>query len=80
MVLELKDKLAKGFALGGDTHGVTGAVTPTVTALQTDAVHALQALGFSNAEALHALQGMDLTGMTVEDVIRTCLRRMGDYA
>ena len=28
---------------------------------------------------LSALQGMDLRGLSVEDIIRTCLRRMGDH-
>ena len=81
VVLELKDKLAKNFTAAETGAPAVGTVpVATATAVQADAVNALLALGFSRSEALSALSGMDLRGMTVEDIIRTCLRRMGDRA
>lgn len=81
VVLELKDKLAKTYgAVDGADLPVGGAgAAQSAPAAQADAVNALLALGFSRSEALSALQGMDLRGMSVEDIIRTCLRRMGDH-
>ncbi len=76
VVLELKDKLAKeqgsalenytpprqGFAIAEDKMGESAA--------------ALAVLGYSQSEINHALKGIDLESLTLEQIIKEALKKM----
>ena len=65
IVLELKDKVAKGFAAGIDLENVAGAASDT----------ALVSLGYSQSEAALAVSKIDGT-LPVEEIIKLALRSM----
>ena len=77
IILELKDKLAKG-QLGngaGETYGGTG-VTVIPENKVSEASAALAVLGYSQSEIAVALKGMELENMTLEQIIKQALKRM----
>ena len=43
---------------------------------KNEAVVALTVLGYSNSEALKAVQGIDVTGMTTEDILKAALKKL----
>ena len=77
--LELKDKLAK-------EQENLGAVSSTIAASPTqnnsasavsEAVSALMVLGYSQAEAMQAMEGLSVSEeWTAEDLIRSCLKKL----
>lgn len=76
IILELKDKLAKGqMAAGGETYGGTG-VTIIPENKSTEAAAALAVLGYSTQEVSVALKGIDVENLKLEDVIRQALKKM----
>ena len=76
VILELKDKLAKGqqFA-GGESYGGTG-VTVIPENKLSEASAALAVLGYSQTEINAALKGIDLDALPLEEIIRAALRKM----
>ena len=78
IILELKDKLAKG-QLGtsacGEQYGETG-VTIIPENKSTEAAAALAVLGYSQAEIAVALKGVDMESQKLEEIIRQALKRM----
>lgn len=77
IILELKDKLAKGQlgATAGESYGGTGmTVIPQNKA--SEAAAALAVLGYSQAEVAQALKGVDVENLTLEDIVRQALKRM----
>ena len=76
IVLELKDKVAKGFAGGMDLETVAGAAADTPAAQSTSqAIAALVSLGYSQSEAAMAVSKIDAT-LPVEEIIKLALRGM----
>lgn len=78
VILELKDKLTKETALQGiDVKATTtvGGNTAGAHAALNDAVDALMVLGYSRAEAMDALRGID-SSMPTEDLIRMALKKL----
>ncbi len=77
IILELKDKLAKGQLDAGpvETYGGTG-VTVIPENKLSEATAALAVLGYSTQEAALALKGLDLEGLPLEQVIKQALKRM----
>jgi Holliday junction DNA helicase RuvA len=78
VILELKDKLTKETALQGvdiTASAVTGGNTAGAHTALNDAVDALMVLGYSRAEAMDALRGMDASVPT-EDLIRMALKKL----
>lgn len=75
IILELKDKIAKGFAgetvSGNDVEGDSG-----IGGILGDAVDTLLVLGYKRGEAMAALNGIDVSGMSLEDVIKAALNKM----
>ena len=71
VIIELKDKVAKGFDLSGDDVSVqdTGSYVPS--SVSQEAIEALCVLGYTNTEAVKAVKNS--TGITVEDIIRNAL-------
>lgn len=77
VILELKDKLAKGQTVSGSGESVAG---PAVTIIPqnklSEASAALAVLGYSQAEINVALKGVDIEGQSLEQVIRLALKNM----
>ena len=76
IVLELKDKVAKGFVEGISLEDVAGASTETpATQSSAQAIAALMSLGYSQSEAALAIAKIDAT-LPVEEIIKLALRSM----
>jgi len=77
VILELKDKLAKGQTLStrGESYGGTG-VTIIPENKLSEASAALAVLGYSQSEINVALKGIDLDGLTLEQIIKAALKKM----
>ena len=77
VILELKDKLAKGQTISGSGESVAG---PAMTIIPqnklSEASAALAVLGYSQAEINVALKGIDIDGQPLEQVIRLALKNM----
>ena len=73
IVLELKDKVAKGFAAGIDLENVADAASTAQGAGQ--AIAALVSLGYSQSEAALVVSKIDGT-LPVEEIIKLALRSM----
>ena len=76
IILELKDKLAKGqlTASGGETFA--GGVTIIPEDKTSEAAAALAVLGYTQSEISAALRGVDMENLSLEDVIRQALMKM----
>lgn len=77
VILELKDKLAKGQTMlsGGESYGGTG-VTVIPENKLSEASAALAVLGYSQSEVNVALKGIELDSLPLDQIIRQALRRM----
>lgn len=77
IILELKDKLAKGqtISMQGETYGGTG-ITIIPENKRSEAAAALAVLGYSQSEINIALNGIALDGLTLEQVIKQALKKM----
>jgi len=76
VILELRDKLAKGQTMGGgEPYGGSG-VTVIPENKLSEASAALAVLGYSQNEINVALKGVDLDSLSLEDIIRQALRKM----
>ena len=76
IVLELKDKVAKGFVDGISLKDVAGASAQTPAAQSSSqAIAALVSLGYSQSEAALAVSKIDAT-LPVEEIIKLALRGM----
>lgn len=77
IVLELRDKMSK------EQLETAGSASPAIAAVSSggvnhtqEAVAALMVLGYSQAEALHAMEGLDAAQMEAEELIRQCLKKL----
>ena len=77
IVLELRDKMSK------EQLETASSVSPVAMAAASggvnhtqEAVAALMVLGYSQAEALQAMEGMDAAQMEAEGIIRQCLKKL----
>lgn len=77
IILELKDKLAKGqLGIGaGESYGGTG-VTLIPENKFSEANAALAVLGYSGSEIAVALKGIDMESLTLEQIIKQALKKM----
>ena len=73
IVLELKDKIAKGDL--PQSSGTVSAPAP-IKGTAGEALSALMVLGFSEAEAENALSGLD-SSLPIEQLIKSALKRLG---
>lgn len=77
VILELKDKLAKGQTISAGGETVTGpAVTIIPQNKASEAAAALAVLGYSQAEINVALKGIDIESLALEQIIRLALKNM----
>ena len=77
IVLELRDKMSK------EQLQTASSASPAAAEIVSDgvnhtqeAVAALMVLGYSQAEALDAMKGLDTAGMEADDIIRQCLKKL----
>ena len=77
IVMELRDKMSK------EQLETASSVSPVAMAAASggvnhtqEAVAALMVLGYSQAEALQAMEGMDAAQMEAEEIIRQCLKKL----
>ena len=76
IVLELKDKVAKGFVDGISLEDVAGASADTqASQASSQAIAALVSLGYSQSEAALAVSKID-AALPVEEIIKLALRSM----
>lgn len=77
VILELKDKLAKGQSAGiaGESYSGSG-VTIIPENKLSEASAALAVLGYSQSEINLALKGVDLDSLTLEQIIKAALKKM----
>ena len=76
IVLELKDKVAKGFVDGISLEDVAGAASvEPATQSASQAIAALVSLGYSQSEAALAISKIDAT-LPVDEIIKLALRGM----
>lgn len=77
IVLELRDKMSKEQleTAAASSPVAAAAVSGGVNHTQ-EAVAALMVLGYTQAEALHAMEGLDAAGMDAEEIIRQCLKKL----
>ncbi len=77
IILELRDKLARGQTISGAGESVAG---PAVTIIPqnklSEASAALAVLGYSQAEINVALRGIDVESQSLEQVVRLALKNM----
>lgn len=76
IILELKDKLAKGQLPSGGGESFAGGITVIPENKASEASAALAVLGYSQSEIAVALKGIDLEVLTLEDVIKQALKKM----
>ena len=76
IILELKDKLAKGqLSADGESYGGTG-VTVIPENKSSEAAAALAVLGYSQSEIGVALKGIAMDALPLEDIIKQALKKM----
>ena len=76
VILELKDKLAKGQTIAaGESYGGTG-VTVIPENKLSEATAALAVLGYAQSEINVALKGIDMDSLTLEQIIKEALKKM----
>lgn len=77
IVLELRDKMSKEQleTASASSPVVAAAVGGGVNHTQ-EAVAALMVLGYTQAEALHAMEGLDAANLEAEEIIRQCLKKL----
>ncbi len=76
IILELKDKLAKGqLPMAEENYGGTG-ITVIPQDKTSEATAALAVLGYQPVEITAALKGIDLENLALEEIIRQALRKM----
>ena len=80
IILELKDKIAKGFTSedGGMLDGIAPPVSEPKSNKLTEARGALMALGFSRTEAEGLMRKIDCTKLSVEEIIKEALKQLGN--
>ena len=78
IVLELKDKIAKEITASdtGDASNISAENNSSGTGKLADAQNTLLVLGYSRSEAISALRGLDISGLTLEDIIREALKKL----
>ena len=76
IILELKDKLSKGQLTVSGMESVAGGITIIPEDKTSEASAALAVLGYSQQEIMLALKGLDLQSLTLEEIIKQCLKKM----
>lgn len=75
IILELKDKISKEQASNG-IPAVSAVNVGGASGKLSEASAALAVLGYSSNEITAALKGVDIENLALEEIVRTCLKRM----
>ena len=76
IILELKDKLAKGQLTVSGMESFAGGVTIIPENKTSEASAALAVLGYSQQEIAIALKGIDIESLSLEEIIKQALKKM----
>ena len=77
VILELKDKLAKGQTISASGESVAGPVIDIIPQNKaSEAAAALAVLGYSRQEIDVALRGVDIENLALEQIIKQALKNM----
>jgi len=76
IILELKDKLAKGQLTVSGSETFANGITVIPEDKTAEASAALAVLGYSQQEILLAMKGIDLERLSLEEIIKQCLKKM----
>ena len=76
IILELKDKMSSGVVFSDSTMNADVAVANEGSSEFADAMDALSVLGFSRADIMVALRGVDTSKMTAEEIIKTAMKKL----
>ena len=78
IVLELRDKMSKGQLENAAGHMAEAIAVPAKGGVNhvQEAVAALMVLGYSQAEAFTAMEGLAAEQMEAEEIIRHCLKKL----
>lgn len=74
VILELKDKVSK--EAGTVANEMPTVLSPADGDARSDAIAALMVLGYSAPEINSALRGVDISGMSAEQIIKLTLKKM----
>ena len=74
--LELKDKMSAGIVFSDSSMNADVAAVQENTSEFSDAMDALSVLGFTRADILVALRGVDTSKMTAEEIIKTAMKKL----
>lgn len=74
IIMELKDRMSKSQLESADMSGVD--IIPMAGTAADDAASALMVLGYTHAEALTAMKGLDTASMSVDDIVRAALKKL----
>ena len=72
----MKDKLAKGQLTVSGSEAFAGAITVIPEDKTVEASAALAVLGYSQQEIVLAMRGIDLENLSLEEIIKQCLKKM----
>ena len=75
IILELKDKMSKSQLESAGGADLQSFVPPAGSAYD-DAIAALTVLGYPKASAMAALQGVDVSGLNTDEIVRAALKRL----
>ncbi len=76
IILELRDKMSKEQLSASAASPVAAADLSGGVNHTQEAVAALMVLGYTQAEALHAMKQIDTAGMEADEIIRQCLKKL----
>lgn len=76
IILELKDKMSGGVVFSDSAMNADVAVANESSSEFADAMDALSVLGFSRADIMVALRGIDTSKMTAEEIIKTAMKKL----
>ena len=74
VILELKDKASK--EAGTVASEMPAVLSPAEGGARSDAIAALMVLGYSAPEINAAIRGLDVAGMSAEQIIKLALKKM----
>lgn len=77
LVLELKDKLDASQAFEAESEGAALPVSSAASGEKSEAVEALEVLGFAHAEAVKAVNAVYMDSMSAEKAISLALKVLG---
>ena len=76
IILELKDKMSSGVVFSDSTMNADVAVANESSSEFADAMDALSVLGFTRADILVALRGVDTSKMNAEEIIKLAMKKL----